>query len=46
MGRGLTALAAYENGINFVGTELNHKRLSVTLERLAAAGAKYKIETA
>jgi hypothetical protein len=46
MGRGLTALAAYENGINFVGTELNHKRLSVTLERLAAAGAKYKIQTA
>ncbi len=43
MGRGLTALAAYKNGKKFVGTELNHKRLSVALERLVTAGAKYSI---
>ena len=44
MGRGLVAMAAYRNGKRFVGTELNHKRLSVALERLTAAGAAYHIE--
>ncbi len=44
MGRGLVALAAYRNGRQFVGTELNHKRLSVTLERLTESGAKYRLE--
>ena len=44
MGRGLVALAAYRNGKRFVGTELNHKRLSVTLERLVSAGAEYRIK--
>lgn len=29
MGQGLLALAAYDSGHRFVGTELNHKRLSV-----------------
>ena len=43
MGRGLVALAAYKSKKRFVGTELNHKRLSVTLERLTNEGASYKI---
>ena len=34
IGRGLVAMAAHRNGKKFVGTELNHKRLSVLLERL------------
>lgn len=34
MGRGLVGLNAYRNGKKFVGTELNHKRLSVLLERI------------
>lgn len=44
MGRGLVAVNAYKAGKNFVGTELNHKRLSVTLERLHDNGAEYRIE--
>lgn len=44
MGQGLVALAAYKNGRKFVGTELNHKRLSVTLERLSGQGAQYTKE--
>lgn len=44
MGQGLVALAAQKNGRRFVGTELNHKRLSVTLERLTSCGAQYTIE--
>ncbi|PRR85508.1 hypothetical protein [Clostridium luticellarii] len=38
MGRGLVGLNAYKNGKKFVGTELNHKRLSVLIERIE----KYK----
>lgn len=34
MGRGLVGLNAYKNGKRFVGTELNHKRLSVLVERI------------
>lgn len=34
MGRGLVGLNAYINGKKFVGTELNHKRLSVLIERI------------
>ncbi|MDR1668918.1 MAG: hypothetical protein LBR76_03045, partial [Oscillospiraceae bacterium] len=34
MGRGLVGLHAHINGRRFVGTELNHKRLSVLLERI------------
>jgi hypothetical protein len=44
MGRGLVAINAYKNGRKFVGTELNHKRLSVALETLASLGAQYTIE--
>ena len=43
MGRGLVALNAFRNGKKFVGTEMNHKRLSVTLERLVNEGAEYSI---
>lgn len=34
MGRGLVGLYAYQNNKIFVGTELNHKRLSVLVERI------------
>lgn len=34
MGRGLVGLNAYKNSKRFVGTELNHKRLSVLIERI------------
>ncbi|MDD5486374.1 MAG: hypothetical protein PHW65_02315 [Dehalococcoidales bacterium] len=43
MGRGLVGINAYKNGKRFVGTELNHRRLSVLLERLAKSGARYKL---
>lgn len=43
MGRGLVAVNAAKNGKMFVGTEMNHKRLSVALERLASFENKYKI---
>lgn len=44
MGRGLVAVNAYRASKRFVGTELNHKRLSVTLSRLVELGAEYKVE--
>lgn len=44
MGRGLVALAAQKFGKTFYGTELNHKRLSVALQRLSEVNAKYRIE--
>lgn len=34
MGRGLVGVNAYKNKKRFVGTELNHKRLSVLVERI------------
>ena len=34
MGRGLVGLNAYKNSKSFVGTELNHKRLSVLVEKI------------
>ena len=34
MGRGLIGINAYKNGKKFVGTELNHKRLSVLVETI------------
>lgn len=42
MGRGLVGLYAYQAGRRFVGTELNHKRLSVLLERIANIGGRYE----
>lgn len=44
MGRGLVAVNAYKNGKQFVGVELNHKRLSVALERLSNLGNSYTIK--
>lgn len=43
MGRGLVGRYAYENKKKFVGTELNHKRLSVLLEKIVDLGGKYEI---
>jgi len=40
MGRGLVGINAYKNGKRFVGTEMNHKRLAVLVERLAKMGKK------
>lgn len=44
MGRGLVAVNAAKNGKMFVGTELNHKRLSVAIEKLTAVGIKYIVK--
>ena len=44
MGRGLVGVGAYKNGRRFVGTELNHKRLSVLLERITQMGGTYRIK--
>jgi predicted methyltransferase len=41
-GRGLTALAAYQCGKRFVGTELNKRRLAVAIERVYKLGGKYE----
>lgn len=41
MGRGLVGWHAHAAGRRFVGTELNHKRLSVLVEKLSKAGLKY-----
>jgi DNA modification methylase len=43
MGCGLVACGAFMTGHQFVGTELNPKRLSVTLENLYKLDANYKI---
>lgn len=42
MGRGLVGLHAYKNDKKFVGTELNHKRLSVLIENIVKNGGKYE----
>jgi hypothetical protein len=44
IGRGLVGIHAARNGKRFVGTELNHKRLSVLLERLTKDGHGYRKE--
>ncbi|MFA7076509.1 MAG: hypothetical protein WC152_07595 [Candidatus Izemoplasmatales bacterium] len=38
MGQGLVGVNAYKNGKRFVGTELNHKRLSVLVEKIMTLG--------
>lgn len=43
MGLGLVGIHAAKNGKRFVGTELNHKRLSVLLEKLSKAGHCYEL---
>jgi DNA modification methylase len=45
MGLGLVGVHAAKNGRRFVGTELNHKRLSVLLEKLSKAGRKYELRS-
>lgn len=45
MGRGLVGLYAYKNGKKFVGTELNHKRLSVLVERIVKNDIEPKKKT-
>lgn len=42
MGCGLVALNAHINNKRFVGTEINHKRLSVTVERIIKQGGKLR----
>ena len=44
MGQGLVGIGAYQAGKKFVGTELNHKRLSVMVEKLYKAGLNYRKE--
>jgi len=44
MGRGLVGINAHKNGKCFVGTELNHKRLSVLLENLSKNGFVYELK--
>lgn len=44
MGQGLIGFHAAKNGKKFVGTELNYKRLSVLIERLAINGFNYFIQ--
>lgn len=44
MGRGLVAVGAYDNGKRFVGTELNKKRLAVTIEKIAKKGGNWTTE--
>lgn len=44
MGRGLVAINAFKSKKPFVGTEMNHKRLSVALESLKNLGAKYELK--
>ena len=44
MGRGLVGINAYKAGRRFVGTELNHKRLSILLQRIVKIGGTYRIE--
>lgn len=43
MGRGLIGLHSYMNKKRFVGTELNHKRLSVLIENIIKRGGTYSI---
>jgi len=41
MGRGLIATTAFELGKRFVGTELNKRRLAVTIEKVAKMGGEW-----
>lgn len=43
IGRGLVGLYAHRNMKRFVGTELNGKRLSVLLEKMAGRGNNYRV---
>ncbi|MFZ5986374.1 MAG: hypothetical protein ACOYWZ_04500 [Bacillota bacterium] len=41
-GRGLTAIAAFKQKISFRGTELNKRRLAVTIDRVNSLGGYYR----
>jgi len=41
-GQGLTAIAAYKQGVKFVGTELNERRLAVTIDKVNKLGGQYE----
>ena len=41
-GQGLTAVAAYHFGRQFVGTELNRRRLAVAIDRVNKLGGRYE----
>ena len=43
MGQGLVGINAHKNEKKFVGTELNHKRLAVLLEKLFKTDINYKL---
>ncbi len=43
-GRGLTAISAVKAKKVFVGTELNPRRMAVTIEKMTKAGSKFIIE--
>jgi len=43
MGQGLVGIHAHKNGKKFVGTELNHRRLSVLVEQLVKNGCNYEL---
>jgi hypothetical protein len=42
-GRGLTAISAFRQGKQFVGTELNKRRLAVAIDKIAQLGGKFKV---
>jgi hypothetical protein len=44
MGLGLVGIYAHKNDKRFVGTELNHKRLSVLIEKLSKEGYNYTLK--
>lgn len=44
MGKGLTAITAYNLQKRFVGTELNKRRLAVTIDKIARLGGVWKKE--
>jgi len=44
MGRGLVGINAHANGKRFVGTELNHRRLSVLVKKISESGMNYHLE--
>lgn len=44
MGRGLVGVHAHKKGREFVGTELNKKRLAVLLEKITNQGGSYQIK--
>lgn len=42
-GRGLTAISAFKQGKQFIGTELNKRRLAVAIDKIAQLGGKFEV---